>query len=92
MKRGNWPSFDASDEDPIGVVLMTFDKISRRLLCWNGNKRDSLVSRLEPDNLRLVLLFLVSTRVSVAVLAFSFLFFLRSLTTRTKKAERSVDS
>jgi hypothetical protein len=41
VKRSNWPSLDACNEDSVGILLVLLYKVPRSLLCWNGNKWDS---------------------------------------------------
>lgn len=85
MKGSDWPSFNACNKNTICVVLMPFNKIARSLLSRNGNERYTLISRLEPYNLGLVLLtvLLVSTRAAFSLLTFGFLFLFCGLTARS---------
>ncbi len=81
MQRCNGPSLNAGNEDPVGVVLVVFDEIARRLLGWYGDQRHTLVGRLEPYNFRLfwLSLMLVSSRVPLSLLSFGFLLLLGCL-------------
>ena len=82
MEGGNGPTLDASNKDLVRVVLMLLHKITRSLLGGNSNQGNTLVGRLEPDNLRFFLLSVVLTAsTAITMLAFGFLLLLRSLAT-----------
>ena len=84
MKGSNRPALNASNKDAVSVVLMMLDKVSWSLLGRDSDERYALVSRFEPDYLRLVLLavLMMAPRVSFALLPLSFLFLFGRLTTR----------
>ena len=44
-------TLDAGNEQPVSISLRVLDKVRRSLLSWDGNKRDTLISRLEPNDL-----------------------------------------
>ena len=44
-------SLDTSHEELVGICLGVLDKVRRSLLSRNSDERNTLVSRLEPDDL-----------------------------------------
>lgn len=44
-------ALDASNEKLVGISLRILDKVGRSLFGRNGNKRNTFVRRLEPDDL-----------------------------------------
>ena len=52
MEGANGMTLDASDEQLVDVGFRVLDEIRGCLFGRNGNKRDTLVRRLEPNDLR----------------------------------------
>jgi len=49
-KVRTYMTFDAGHEEFINISLRVLDEVRRGLFGRNGNQRNSLVRRLEPDN------------------------------------------
>lgn len=82
-------TLDAGNKQFVRVSLGVLDKVRRCLLCRNSNERNTLVSRLEPDDLwpfdRTTLLLFTTVTFTLATL--SFLLLLGSSRRRTQKSE-----
>ena len=81
MQRGDGPSFDAGDEEGVGVFVGILNEVVRRLIgscanresvtidkdereaLTNSHKRNSLVGGTEPDDLRSLMIRVVSSRI-----------------------------
>lgn len=80
MERRDRPSLDACDKDAVGIVLVLLYEISRGLFGWDGDERDALIGRLEPNDLWLVLLaFRLTARMLAASLTLGLLLLFGSL-------------
>lgn len=86
MKRCDGPPLDTCNEDPIGIILMFLDEVSRRLLGRYGNERYALVGWFEPYNLGLfwLTLLVMTTGTAFSLLPLGFLFLLGCLAARSK--------
>jgi hypothetical protein len=68
-----------------------FDKVPGGLFGWDGDQRDTLVRRFEPDDLRLVLLTVGLGAVApFASRTLSFLFLLGGLAAGAQKAQGTI--
>jgi hypothetical protein len=84
MERSDRPPFDASDEDAVRIILVFLYEIARSLFGGDSDEGNALISGLEPNNLRLILLtFRLAARILPSGLSLSFLLLLGCLTART---------
>ena len=87
---GTYMTFNAGDEQLVGVRLRILNEVLGRLLSGNGNEGNTLVGRLEPDDLGAFdratgLIALVTLPLATLCL----LLFLRGRRRRTEPAQRS---
>ena len=70
-------TLDAGNEQPVSISLRVLDKVRRSLLSRDGNKRDTLISRLEPSDrgsLAVAARFVSTVTLALATLSFLLLF------------------
>jgi hypothetical protein len=83
-------ALDAGHEELVSIRLRVLDEVRRCLLSRNGNKRYTLIGRLEPNNLRTVdRTTRLVTLVTLPLAALSLLLLLGGSRRRAEKAERA---
>lgn len=86
MERCDGPPLDTCNKNSISKILVPLYEVSGRLLGWNSNEWDSLVSGFEPNNFRFILrsVGMMAARGTFSGLPFGFLFLFRRLAARAK--------
>ena len=78
IEKADWVTLNARNKELVCICLKVLDKVRRRLLSWNGDEWDTLISQLEPDSLGALhgapLLLFATVTLTLSTIGFLFLF------------------